>query len=208
MNCYIRISIPLLFLLITASTQAAPAGKNLSGMYKWIDASGRVHYSSVVPPEASKNRIDRLERDGRIHEISEAEISDEQRSLRKIKAMTEERVVKAKKLEDIRYQAIQDRYESIEELKKDIKKSELSWKEKISPYSQRMLAVESHIETNLSNNGSKLELAELRKEHENILSQLLLIKSESDLQITKMKEDLLLWERKTSNQQRSQKLGK
>ncbi len=192
----IRFACLLSLLLASSAAMAALPGSTKSSgqaMYKWVDAQGKTHYSSVIPPADSKRHINELTRDGRLLSVSEAEASSEQRALREKKAREAERVAKARQQEDRRFQARTERYGSIGEFEKDIEKTAAGWKEKMEPFSQRLQVVEGHIAANVAANDSKLKLAELRTERDSIISQMVLIKSESDLQMQKMREDLNLW---------------
>lgn len=187
--------------LASAPVAAAPAPKsapsnNGSGLYKWVDGNGRVYYSSVVPPDASKAQINKLTKDGRVQSVSEAELSREQRAQRELKARKREQMEKVRKQEELRIQALEQRYLGIAELEEDIRKTRHSWAQKMDPFTKRLVAIEGHIARNRATNGSAEELASLRNEHESIVSQMVLIKSESDLQVSRMTEDPALWKRK------------
>jgi chromosome segregation ATPase len=70
-----RVSYALLLLVLLASGNAF--GER---MYKWVDANGEVHYSNQLPPEASRQKREVLDKQGRTVKVYQAPLTPEEKT--------------------------------------------------------------------------------------------------------------------------------
>ena len=68
-------------LLVAAALAALASGVHAQGkLYKWTDASGKVHYTDKMPVEASGRASEELNKQGTVVRRTEAPLSAEQRA--------------------------------------------------------------------------------------------------------------------------------
>ncbi len=75
-------SLSLVFFLVASLLCSTPLhaqrSKSDSKLYKWVDENGKVHYSTVIPPEENVNKIDLLKKNGLLIRHSDAQKTQEE----------------------------------------------------------------------------------------------------------------------------------
>lgn len=163
------------------------------GMYKWVDEHGVAHYSSTIPPEANRNQIDAVAKNGKTKLYTEAQMTAEQAQEAKIQRQQQEEEKKKLRELTLRRKAVSERYETEVQIADEIKRNRQDWERKILPLQQKEKELAREIAKIEAGNGSKLQLAQLRKNQESNQNDLHAYERESAASLLRLEEDRTLW---------------
>ena len=164
-------------------------------LYKWVDSSGKVHYSTSVPPDAVTGKYEKFKPTSSKKEVSPAQLSKEEAviaekemEIKKIKAEEEkEKASKRKALVD-RYRSDKDFDDLISAAKKEyasitevVKKEQDTLEEKLN----------AQISSKTPN---RLEIAKLRSEIEEKKTFIDKRRDELNVKIVKIQSEKTEWQ--------------
>lgn len=106
--------LPLLFLLISLPVESA--------LYRWVDASGKVHYGDKIPPKVAQNGHTKLNKNGTTKEkVESAEIRKLKALELKKEKIRQKELAKLRKiqvLQELRDTQLLSMFSNVKELKK------------------------------------------------------------------------------------------
>lgn len=170
---------------------ALAQGAHAQALYKWVDDRGVTHYSSTVPPTASKKAIDEM-RSGRVVRRQEAQLTEEQVKEREAQKQREIDAARRAREMSNRIKILHERYASLEALDAEISKANLEFESKRAPLLALAATLRADIEK-YERRGSSNEANQVRKQLANTEASLASVAEEERSALGKLNDDRKLW---------------
>ena len=183
--------IPTLFLGVSFSAFSQTSPPSSKGLYKWIDESGRVHYSTSIPPEAIENKIDILDR-GLIKKHSDAQKTPQQIEQDRQEQIKKDQLKKEEEENAKRYKILQQRYKQPQQFDEDLVKLNEEWDKRLLPLTQKQTRLKDEIKTaqNLKNKDLLASLKSDEKKNDELIES---FESQRQADIMRNQKDKSLW---------------